>query len=83
MSAHIGATPYERSESRKGHRNGYNPGHSGQFCPTAAVAFSRYKRKLCFTCKCEGDRRGSNPRSSELQSLKPCFQALLHVAESA
>jgi transposase-like protein len=25
MSAHIGAVPYERSENRKGHRNGYKP----------------------------------------------------------
>ncbi len=25
MSAHIGAAPYERSDSRKGHRNGYKP----------------------------------------------------------
>src|SRR5918912_2940834 len=25
MTEHIGAAPYERSENRKGHRNGYKP----------------------------------------------------------
>ena len=25
MSEHVGAAPYERSENRKGHRNGYKP----------------------------------------------------------
>ena len=25
MSSHLGAAPYERSEGRKGHRNGYKP----------------------------------------------------------
>jgi hypothetical protein len=37
-----------------------------------------------FTCKREGDRRGSNLRPSlEPQSAEACFQALPYVAESA
>src|SRR5918992_1833815 len=37
-------------------------------CPTAATVPGEDSRILRFTCKREGDRRGSNPRPSEPQS---------------
>ena len=36
MTEHVGAAPYERSERRTGHRNGYKPRALRLPCPPAA-----------------------------------------------
>src|SRR3712207_2586598 len=53
-------------------------------CLTAATAHSYGNRQPSFTCKWEGDRRGSNPRPSLVpQSDDFRFRVLLDVAQSA
>ena len=42
-------------------------------CPTAATVLGADRSGAHFTCKREGDRRGSNPRPSEPQSDAVCY----------